>query len=114
MNYPIALDNDFSTWNAYQNQYWPASYLIDKDGNVRRQHGGEGEYKETEMAIRQLLGENGGSIPKGTTKALNGTVPVSSAQTPETYLGTMRATNFVSNKPLVRGKQTFEPAKLEG
>ncbi len=113
LNYPIALDNDFSTWNAYQNQYWPASYLIDKEGNVRRQHGGEGEYKETEMAIRELLGENGGNVPKETTKALSGNVPVSDAQTPETYLGTMKASNFASGKPLVKGQQAFESAKLE-
>ncbi len=113
INYPVALDNDFSTWNAYQNQYWPASYLIDKEGNVRRQHGGEGQYKETEMAIRELLGENGGSVPSKTTRALNSNVPVSDAQTPETYLGTRRASNFTANKPLIKGQQTFEAGKLE-
>lgn len=113
LNYPIALDNDFSTWNAYQNQYWPASYLIDKEGNVRRQHGGEGEYKATEMAIRELIAEKGGNVPKETTKALSGGVPVNDAQTPETYLGTLRASNFTSNKPLIKGRQTFEGAKLD-
>lgn len=112
LTYPIALDNDFRTWNAYNNQFWPATYLIDKDGNVRRYHGGEGEYKETEQAIRTLLLEDGGSVPNKTTSALNGEVPVSEKQTPETYLGTRRASNFVADKPLTTGIKTFSPADL--
>jgi cytochrome c biogenesis protein CcdA/thiol-disulfide isomerase/thioredoxin len=113
LTYPIALDNDFSTWNAYQNQYWPASYLIDKDGNVRRYHGGEGEYKETEQAIRTLLSEKGGSVPKETTKALEGSVPVSDKQTPETYLGTKRASNFTGSSALRLGKNMYQQATLD-
>lgn len=112
LTYPIALDNDFRTWNAYNNQFWPATYLIDKDGNVRRYHGGEGEYKETEQAIRTLLLEDGGSVPNETTSALNGEVPVSEKQTPETYLGTRRASNFVADKPLTTGIKSFTPSDL--
>ncbi len=112
LTYPIALDNDFATWNAYNNQYWPASYLIDRDGNVRRYHGGEGEYKETEMAIRQLL-EEGGSAPKETTSALDGAVPVSQSQTPETYLGTKRASNFVGIPRLIQGTNMFAAGELK-
>ena len=112
LTYPIALDNDFRTWNAYNNQFWPATYLIDKDGNVRRYHGGEGEYKETEQAIRTLLLEDGGSVPNKTTSALNGEVPVSEKQTPETYLGTRRASNFVADKPLTTGIKSFTPSDL--
>jgi cytochrome c biogenesis protein CcdA/thiol-disulfide isomerase/thioredoxin len=113
LTYPIALDNDFSTWNAYKNQYWPSSYLIDKDGKVRRYHGGEGEYKETEQAIRALLSEKGGKVPSETTSALEGKVPVSDNQTPETYLGTKRASNYTGDTPLTQGIHTFTPGELK-
>jgi len=55
--YPIAQDNQMKTWRAYANNYWPAQYLIDKQGMVRRTHFGEGEYKETDQAIQALLSE---------------------------------------------------------
>ncbi len=57
IHYPVALDNDYSTWKAYDNQYWPAEYLIDKKGIIRRTHFGEGEYEETEQVIQTLLKE---------------------------------------------------------
>src|SRR5207249_6974378 len=57
--YPVAQDNNYATWNAYNNQYWPAEYLIDAKGNLRRSHFGEGEYDQTEMAIKDLLKETG-------------------------------------------------------
>jgi cytochrome c biogenesis protein CcdA/thiol-disulfide isomerase/thioredoxin len=115
LDYPIALDNDFMTWNAYQNQYWPGTYLLDKNGQVRRYHGGEGEYKETEQAIRALLKEDGGSVPDRTTKALDGTVPVTDEQTPETYLGTKRASNFVGTPRVTAGTgvKTFTLGELK-
>lgn len=112
LTYPIALDNNFQTWNAFQNQFWPSSYLIDKDGNVRRYHGGEGEYKETEQAIRALLAEKGGSVPDKTTSALSGKVPVADGQTPETYLGTKQASNFTGTPNLIKGEQNFTPKDL--
>lgn len=55
LTYPVVQDNDFKTWKAYKNRYWPAQYLIDKDGFVRYFHFGEGQYKETEEAIVTLL-----------------------------------------------------------
>ncbi|MGH3127020.1 MAG: cytochrome c biogenesis protein DipZ, partial [Gaiellaceae bacterium] len=55
IRYPVALDNEFATWRAYANQYWPAKYLIDRQGHVRFAHFGEGEYGRTEALIRQLL-----------------------------------------------------------
>ena len=113
LTYPIALDNDFATWNAFNNQYWPASYLIDKEGNIRRYHGGEGEYKETEQAIRALLAEGGGKVPEKTTMALNGTVPVTSDQSPETYLGTKRSSNYVGSPRLLQGTNTFTSGSLD-
>ena len=57
IHYPIAQDNNYATWNAYNNQYWPAMYLIDKKGIIRRTHFGEGEYDKTELAIQKLLKE---------------------------------------------------------
>ena len=56
VRYPVALDNDFVTWQSWHNQYWPAKYLIDKHGHVRYFHFGEGDYAKTEDAIRTLLG----------------------------------------------------------
>ena len=55
--YPVALDNDFATWNAFSNQYWPSIYLIDKNGKVRYTHAGEGNYDVTESTIQRLLQE---------------------------------------------------------
>lgn len=57
ITYPIAQDNNFATWNAYNNQYWPAEYLVDKKGIIRRTYFGEGEYDKTELAIKTLLKE---------------------------------------------------------
>ncbi len=60
--WPVAQDNDFGTWRAYSNQFWPAKYLIDKDGVVRYTHFGEGGYDETELAIRELLRDAGAEL----------------------------------------------------
>jgi thiol-disulfide isomerase/thioredoxin len=57
IRYPVAQDNSFATWKAYGNQYWPAFYLVDKSGRVRRTHFGEGQYAEMEAAIQSLLAQ---------------------------------------------------------
>ncbi len=57
IDYPVAQDNDGKTWRAYDNRYWPTLYLIDKKGNLRYLHIGEGAYDETEAAIQTLLAE---------------------------------------------------------
>ena len=59
LGYPVVQDNEFGTWKAWGNQYWPAKYLVDARGRVRYAHFGEGEYDETEAAIRSLLDEAG-------------------------------------------------------
>ena len=106
--YPIALDNNFATWNAYNNQYWPSSYLIDKQGNIRRIEQGEGGYQETEQAIRQLLSADGGSVPAASSmSSASDSVPVTSGQTPETYLGIDKASNYEGSPALTAGTQTF-------
>lgn len=88
IRYPVAQDNDYKTWRAYDNQYWPAKYLIDKDGNIRYTHFGEGAYEETEANIQKLLVEKGTKV---STKI--DTLPDQTPQgmqTPETYLGSLR------------------------
>jgi len=57
ITYPVAQDNDGETWRAYETRYWPTLYLIDKKGNIRYLHIGEGAYRETELAIQALLAE---------------------------------------------------------
>ncbi|MCJ7624604.1 MAG: cytochrome c biogenesis protein DipZ, partial [Anaerolineaceae bacterium] len=59
IEYPVAQDNDFATWRAFNNRYWPAKYFIDAEGNVRYTHFGEGKYEESELVIKQLLSEIG-------------------------------------------------------
>jgi thiol-disulfide isomerase/thioredoxin len=61
IEYPVVLDNNYATWNAYNQRYWPAMYLIDADGFVRYKHIGEGAYEETEARIRELLAEKDSS-----------------------------------------------------
>ncbi len=109
--YPVALDNDFSTWAAFQNRSWPAGYLIDAEGKVRRIHEGEGEYDKTEQAIRLLLEEKGTNLKGVNTTSGSSNVPVTNRQTPETYLGLTRASNFQNDKALGAVKtQTFTAA----
>lgn len=110
--YPIAMDNDLKTWAAYDNHYWPATYLIDREGKVRRVHSGEGKYSEQEQAIRQLLAQNGTSLP-GVTTGLSGTVPSTWAESPETYFGTERAAGFQGKEPLQDGEHRYVPGALE-
>ncbi len=90
--WPVPLDNDYKTWNAYSNEYWPAEYLIDKTGRVRHIHFGEGEYDETEQAIRELLAEAGASVPRH--KAAVADATPTELTTPETYLGYTRIERY--------------------
>lgn len=76
--YPIVQDNDFATWRAYDNQYWPAKYIIDREGNIRYTHFGEGAYDESENIIQELL---------GTTSSINNPTYQNNARTPEIYMG---------------------------
>lgn len=104
ISYPVALDNDYGTWNAYDNRYWPAKYLIDKDGHVRYTHFGEGEYDTTEQAIRDLLDAKG----ETTHVSVEGTA--THGQSPETYLGTARAEGYEGTPQLSGGAHAFTPA----
>jgi thiol-disulfide isomerase/thioredoxin len=83
VTWPVALDSEMNTWNAYGNQYWPAEYLIDQSGRVAYIHDGEGDYDVTESAIASLLGINAAPTPVAAT-------PDISQQTPELYAGSER------------------------
>jgi cytochrome c biogenesis protein CcdA/thiol-disulfide isomerase/thioredoxin len=100
LRYPVVQDNRYGTWNAYQNQYWPAEYLIDSGGQVRHTQFGEGEYKQDEAAVRELLFEAGARHlpPPMTAQAI---MPSTSLATPETYLNPDRAQGFA--QPLRAG-----------
>jgi thiol-disulfide isomerase/thioredoxin len=87
VTWPVALDNGYKTWDAYSNEYWPAEYLVDRVGRVRRAHFGEGEYGDTEAAIRKLLAANGAAVP-GARQVADATP--TTVITPETYLGYLR------------------------
>jgi thiol-disulfide isomerase/thioredoxin len=120
INYPVAIDNDYAIWNAFNNEYWPAIYLIDAKGHIRHHQFGEGEYQRSEKVLQQLLIQagNGGisddlvSVdPSGAEVSADG----SDLRTPETYTGYGQTENFASpggapsDKPHV---YTF-PARLD-
>jgi cytochrome c biogenesis protein CcdA/thiol-disulfide isomerase/thioredoxin len=101
ITYPVAIDNDYAIWRAFQNSYWPAHYLIDADGQVRYHHFGEGNTAETEQAIRDLLREAGGRMAETTlvkpdAKGAEAGPDLRNIHSGETYLGYQRATNFAS------------------
>lgn len=96
IQYPIALDNNFETWRNFHNRYWPAQYLIDKEGNVVYEHFGEGNYSETENNIRSLLGMNKAIIHSIAEKKSM------FSPTPETYLGYNRAATLSSPEAVTK------------
>jgi len=91
IHYPVALDNDFATWSAYQNQYWPADYLIDRNGRVRDVHFGEGAYAQTEGKIRALLAT---TLPPALAQPDRTPTEL---RTPESYLGYGRIGNYAGS-----------------
>jgi cytochrome c biogenesis protein CcdA/thiol-disulfide isomerase/thioredoxin len=107
LTYPVVQDNDLATWDAWGNQYWPADYLVDAQGNVRDAHFGEGDYAQTERAIRTLLAEAGHtSLGAGARAAAQ--APSAGETTPETYLGAARAQGWVT--PVQVGDRDFGAA----
>ncbi|HET7138054.1 MAG TPA: cytochrome c biogenesis protein DipZ [Gaiellaceae bacterium] len=94
VSWPVMQDNRYRTWDNYANQYWPAEYLIDRQGRVRHTHFGEGEYAQTEALIRRLLGDTGARA-----RAVADATP-SGLMTPESYLGYARLTNYVGRNPV--------------
>jgi cytochrome c biogenesis protein CcdA/thiol-disulfide isomerase/thioredoxin len=101
ITYPVPMDNNYKIWRSFNNEYWPADYLIDATGAVRFHHFGEGAYDESEKQIRTLLEEaNHAPLPQSaTTIAASGTEAAADpndVQSPETYVGYARAKDFAS------------------
>jgi len=107
LTYPVVQDNDFATWRAYDNKYWPAKYFIDKNGVIRHTHFGEGAYDESERVIQKLLKEAGASDVS--IRISNPTYQTNS-QTPETYLGSSRMEYYFPNGSVNNGRQLFKSA----
>jgi thiol-disulfide isomerase/thioredoxin len=85
--YPIVIDNDFAIWRSFENRYWPAVYLVDRDGQIRFQHFGEGAYDETERAIRQLLEVDDQETLRVDATGLAEAADWDTLRSPETYVG---------------------------
>ncbi len=96
IEYPVALDNEFGTWQAFQNRYWPAKYFVDRRGRLRFAHFGEGAYDESEAVIRQLLAEDG-STPADTARVSGGESASAGEITPESYLGFERLDRYAGS-----------------
>ncbi len=101
ITYPIAIDNDYTIWRAFSNEYWPAHYFIDAQGRIRHHHFGEGAYDEGERVIQQLLAEAGKTSVTGGLVAVNGAgveaaADMNDVQSDETYIGYDRAERFAS------------------
>ncbi|HSB46900.1 MAG TPA: thioredoxin family protein [Candidatus Bilamarchaeum sp.] len=111
IKYPVVQDNDFGTWNAYGNLYWPHKYIIDADGFIRYDHIGEGGYEETEEVIQKLLQERDEKLQMGALVSSNITSNTSfgGIGTPEIYFGyglALPARNFLGNPEGFRPEQT--------
>jgi thiol-disulfide isomerase/thioredoxin len=115
IRYPVVQDNQLGTWNAYQNQYWPAEYLIDANGNVRHTQFGEGDYKESEAAVRELLYQAGAKNlpPPMTAHAIT---PSNDLGSYETYLNPQQYNQYGQNwaAPLQPGTNSYKsPTNLD-
>jgi cytochrome c biogenesis protein CcdA/thiol-disulfide isomerase/thioredoxin len=106
IDYPVAIDNNYAIWRAFDNQYWPAHYFIDAQGRVRHHHFGEGEYDQSERVIQQLLAEAGktGIASDVVDVKATGAEAASNegdVKSPETYVGWQRSENFVGTEGTV-------------
>ncbi|NEJ19770.1 redoxin family protein [Rhizobium leguminosarum] len=105
IGYPVAIDNDYSIWRAFENSYWPAGYLIDAKGQIRYHHFGEGNYSRTEKAIQDLLREAGSQTTASApvapdAKGVEAGPDLRNIRSGETYLGYEQAANFASPEGL--------------
>jgi len=119
VTYPVAVDSNLEIWRAFNNEYWPAHYFIDKQGRIRYHHFGEGEYDKSEHVIQTLLGETGyrdvsASSVNPRPSGLQAAPDLADLQSPETYIGSAQRENFVSKTLANKDSQVYEkPANLE-
>ena len=109
VDYPVAIDNDYAVWGAFDNYYWPALYFADAGGNIRHHHFGEGEYQQSEMVIQRLLGEAGfpgpGEEPVPVeARGVEAPADWGTLRSPENYTGYGRTENFASPGGPVPGR----------
>jgi thiol-disulfide isomerase/thioredoxin len=95
IDYPVALDNDYEVWSAFDNHYWPALYFVDADGIIRDHHFGEGRYEESERVIQRLLGLER-ELVSVEGRGVEAEADWDNLRTPETYLGYERSEHFAS------------------
>jgi len=115
ITYPVAIDSNLTTWTNFDNHYWPAHYLADAKGNVRQTHVGEGGEATTEKHIRELLkqADPNVSLPAPVFSEANDDAGTNSPRTPETYLGSDRASGFAQGA-LHKGQHSFSfPSHLQ-
>jgi thiol-disulfide isomerase/thioredoxin len=100
IDYPVAIDNDYAVWRAFDNYYWPALYFADAQGRIRHHHFGEGEYQQSEMVIQQLLDEAGShpghDLVSPDARGIEAQADWASLRSPENYTGYERTENFAS------------------
>jgi cytochrome c biogenesis protein CcdA/thiol-disulfide isomerase/thioredoxin len=108
ITFPVAIDNNYAIWRGFDNEYWPAEYFIDKQGQIRHHQFGEGDYAESEQVIQQLLADAGSTNVPGGVASVNA-VGVEAASneddvgSPETYIGFQQARHFISPGGFTRG-----------
>jgi cytochrome c biogenesis protein CcdA/thiol-disulfide isomerase/thioredoxin len=105
IGYPVAIDNDYAIWRAFENSYWPAHYLIDAKGQIREHHFGEGNYSQTEKAIQDLLRDAGSEMADSTpvvpdAKGTEASPDMRNIGSGETYVGYQRVNGFASNESM--------------
>ena len=103
IDYPVAVDNDYGIWSAFDNHYWPALYFVDREGIIRDQHFGEGRYEQSERVIQELLGVERDPVPVEGLGA-EAEADWDHLRTPETYLGYGRGERFASPDEAARNE----------
>src|SRR5271167_1818561 len=99
VTFPVAIDSNYRIWQSFNNQAWPAQYLVDAKGRIRYHHFGEGDYGEIERVIQELLGENGATdlasaTPSGSRVGIDAPPDWTDGRSPETYIGYRQAQNI--------------------
>jgi len=95
IDYPVAVDNDYRIWSAFDNHFWPALYFVDREGDVRDYHFGEGRYEQSELSIQRLLGISRDPVDVQAV-GVEAAADWDHLRTPETYLGYSRSEHFAS------------------
>jgi thiol-disulfide isomerase/thioredoxin len=118
IDYPVAIDSNYAIWNAFNNEYWPASYFIDVKGHIRHHQFGEGEYLQCEAVIQRLLAEAGsggfgGELVPVNAQGAEVAADLGNLRSPETYVGYEKTQNFASPHGAVRNKPPFNYPQLE-